>query len=154
MYDNVPINQPVCRGSQDEIRVSKIHGGAILWYHLDCFAQVREDLKFLLPADKLPGFDTLSDADQSRVKTTLVEIQKKADNKTQVTPSEICSKVKNALPKLELDAEMLKVKKSQNETMYEYRDKLALLKPSALRKLMRANGLEFPEKAVSHTRSM
>lgn len=137
---------------QDNIRVCKIHGGVMLWYHLDCFAEVRDDLKFLIPAAKLRGLDLLTDADQSRVKDTLVEVVQKKDK---VSPDEICSKVKNALPKIELDEELLKLKKIQNEKMYEYRDQLSQLSKATLRKLMLENGLDFLDnETVRHSRTV
>lgn len=66
--------------SKDDVRVKKVvydtevgmkFGGQALWHHLECFAQIRNDLGWLEKGEMLPGFKALSAEDQKKVKTLL-----------------------------------------------------------------------------------
>lgn len=63
--------------SKDEVRIKKVahdtevgmrFGGQAVWYHVECFAQLRTELGWFESADKLPGFNTLSKEDQQIAK--------------------------------------------------------------------------------------
>lgn len=51
------------------------YGGLPLWHHLDCFAKLRNDLKFWSSGAKLSGFKSLGKEDQIKVEELLPEIQ-------------------------------------------------------------------------------
>lgn len=47
-----------------ETEVGKKYGGQDMWHHVTCFAKLRSELGYFESADKLPGFKSLSKADQ------------------------------------------------------------------------------------------
>lgn len=74
-----------CRGCElkimkDQIRVRKTvydtevgmkYGGQALWHHVECFAQLRQELGWLDKGSNLPGFNTLKADDKKLVEKTL-----------------------------------------------------------------------------------
>lgn len=69
---------------QGELRVAKKdyesedarkYGGIDLWHHLECFAQVRQELEFWESGSQLPGFKSLLKEDQAKVEETLPKIE-------------------------------------------------------------------------------
>lgn len=74
-------SRATCRGCEqkimkEEIRISKKdfetdvgkrYGGQDMWHHVTCFAKMRSELGYFESGNKLPGFKTLSKADQAEV---------------------------------------------------------------------------------------
>lgn len=52
-------------------------GGINRWYHLECFAKLRQDLEFLGPASTLSGFLNLKAEDKINLKNLLPDISVK-----------------------------------------------------------------------------
>lgn len=82
------------------------------WRHVDCFVKVRLDLDFPDAADKLPGFQTLSDEDQKMVSDKIGQlgIKRKAEEVPDV-PTKKLSKEDKRL-------------KAQSDLLFDIRDKL------------------------------
>lgn len=62
---------------KDEVRIKKMahdteigmkFGGQAIWHHVECFAQLRTELKWFETAEKLPGFQDLSKEDKENTK--------------------------------------------------------------------------------------
>lgn len=60
-----------------ELRIKKVahdtevamkFGGQAIWYHVECFAQLRTELGWFESGEKLPGFRSLSQEDKATVK--------------------------------------------------------------------------------------
>lgn len=79
-----------CRGcelkiNKDEVRVCKTvydtevgmkYGGQKLWHHLECFAQIRNDLGWLDTGENLPGYKQLKAEEKNKVKQLLPLVHK------------------------------------------------------------------------------
>lgn len=71
----------ICRGCdlkilKDEIRIRKTvydtevgmkYGGQAMWHHVECFAQLRQELGWLDSGANLPGYKTLKSEDKNIV---------------------------------------------------------------------------------------
>ncbi|XP_039233262.1 poly [ADP-ribose] polymerase isoform X7 [Drosophila yakuba] len=78
-------SRSTCRGCEQKIikdlvrlrktvydtEVGMKYGGQPLWYHLDCFAQLRSELGWFDSGDNMPGIKSLADDDQAEVKNAL-----------------------------------------------------------------------------------
>lgn len=83
-----------CRGcelkiNKDEVRVCKTvydtevgmkYGGQKLWHHLECFAQIRNDLGWLDTGENLPGYKQLKAEEKKKVKQLLPLVNKSVLN--------------------------------------------------------------------------
>lgn len=65
---------------KDQIRVRKTvfdtevgmkFGGQALWHHVECFAQIREELGWFDTGENLPGFESIKDDDKADIKKAL-----------------------------------------------------------------------------------
>ncbi|GBM00807.1 Poly [ADP-ribose] polymerase 1 [Araneus ventricosus] len=74
-------SRSICRSCEQkitkgEVRISKLdddpmkkhYGPSLLWYHVDCFIQRKQQIGFIDSADKLPGYNALTNADQEILK--------------------------------------------------------------------------------------
>ncbi|XP_032579283.1 poly [ADP-ribose] polymerase isoform X4 [Drosophila sechellia] len=78
-------SRSTCRGceqkiSKDLVRLRKTvydtevgmkYGGQPLWHHLECFAQLRSELGWFASGEDMPGFQSLADDDQAKVKNAI-----------------------------------------------------------------------------------
>ncbi|XP_043248325.1 poly [ADP-ribose] polymerase [Colletes gigas] len=140
-------NKSLCRGCEerivkDEIRISKKDfesqearrfGGMDRWYHLECFAKLREELQFYEGGDILPGIADLSKDDQKTVKSTLPKI--KSDSAPPI------KKIKDE-PE---DVEDAKKMEKQNNEIFKVRDMISSMKKDDLIALLKKNEQEVPE---------
>lgn len=138
----------MCRGCEqkilkDEIRISKKdfdsevgkkYGGQDLWHHVTCFAQIRSDLAYFESGDKLPGFKTLSNEDQAKVKQQVPAIKQ-----------EDIPEVKKIKTEDSVDGnlKMEEEYREQNKIMFKYRDHLnEQLNKKEFHELLEYNGQE------------
>lgn len=127
---------------QKEIRVSKKDyesenakrfGGIDRWYHLECFAKVRQDVEFYESGDMLPGKEDLSKDDLKKVKEVLPKI------KSEDVPP--VKKIKNEPEDAAEEAEL----KKQNDALFAIKDTLSSIKKADLIAMLEANEQHVPE---------
>ncbi|XP_024936597.1 poly [ADP-ribose] polymerase isoform X2 [Cephus cinctus] len=110
------------------------YGGIDRWYHLECFAKLRDELQFFVSGNTLPGTDSLSKEDQGTLIKTLPKI--KGEN---IPPS--VKKIKNEPD----DEEEEKLLKEQNVKIFKMRDELSKLNKDNLIMLLQENHQGIPE---------
>ncbi|GLV34377.1 Poly-(ADP-ribose) polymerase [Carabus blaptoides fortunei] len=98
----------------EEVRVSKKFKKQ-LWYHLNCFAKIHEDLDYLESGNKLSGFDQLSEKDQINVETLLPGVAEVPKKKQRLSDEH---SGQNLLSKKD------KKMKEQTNIMHKYREDL------------------------------
>ncbi|XP_057321273.1 poly [ADP-ribose] polymerase-like [Microplitis mediator] len=140
-------NRSVCVGCEtpiikDNIRVSKkdydsekaVKFGSIdRWHHLECFAQIRNELEFFVAGNNLPGFKTLKKEDQDLVKKTLPAIKE--------TGAPAVKKVKEE----PVDSAEEKIMKKQNKKLFDTIDKLKVVKKKDMIEILQHNNQFVPD---------
>lgn len=143
----------ICRGCEAKIakgavRISKKDyesenakrfGPVDRWYHLQCFANNRDELEFFASGTIIPGFGSLSIEDQDMAKKLIPEIQGKGTKRSSETSEGASKKAKTDNKKEE------KLLKAQNKLIFEYRDKLQQqLNKKQLQLILEHNEQEIP----------
>ncbi|OAD52149.1 Poly [ADP-ribose] polymerase [Eufriesea mexicana] len=140
-------NKSTCKACEErivkgEIRISKKdfeseqgrrYGGIDRWYHLECFAKIRESLDFYESGDAIPGNEDLSKDDKKKIKTVLPKM--KSDDAPPI------KKIKEE-PE---DAEEEKEMKKQNDELFAVRDILSSIKKPDLIAMLEKNEQHIPE---------
>lgn len=112
-------NRAQCGGcpakiAKGEIRVAKkdyesdkakMFGGFDQWHHLNCFVQLRNKLEFTESGSRLPGFNTLSPADQQIVSTSLPSLSGQDNGPTPAKKAKVKSETSETKVKVEPDSE-------------------------------------------------
>ncbi|KAL5288318.1 PARP1 family protein [Megaselia abdita] len=120
-----------CRGCEqkilkDTLRIRKTvydtevgmkYGGQPLWHHVECFAQVRNDLGWFASGQDLPGFKSLSKDDQDIVKKAIPVI------KSEDVPDAKKPKLEKKDPdELKKEKEDESLYKKQMDMFFKFRD--------------------------------
>ncbi|XP_034943487.1 poly [ADP-ribose] polymerase [Chelonus insularis] len=141
-------NRSQCVGCEapiikDNVRVSKKDyesekavkfGGLDRWYHLECFAQLRNDLEFFGAGNKLPGFKTLKSEDQSLVNKQLPAIK-----------GEDLPPASKKVKKESVDPAEEKLMIKQNDKLFKMRDQLKALTKHEVTEILVYNHQFIPE---------
>lgn len=112
--------------AKDQLRIRKTvydtevgmkFGGQALWHHVDCFAEIRNDLGWFAGGQEIPGYKSLSKDEQDVVKKALPVI------KSQDVPDAKKPKLEKKDPEeLKIDKENESLCKKQMETFFKFRD--------------------------------
>lgn len=103
------------------------------WYHLECFAQIRNELEFFAAGNNLPCFKTLKKEDQDLVKKTLPAIKE--------TGAPAVKKVKEE----PVDSAEEKVMKKQNKKLFDTIDQLKVVKKKDMIEMLQHNNQFIPD---------
>lgn len=137
----------MCRGCEEKIiknetRISKKdyeseearrYGGLDRWYHVECFAKLRADLKYYGGGDELSGAKQLSKEDCASLKAALPKM-------TQGDMPPPPKKIKDE-PE---DTEEAKLMKKQNKELYAIKDQISSLDKKEMIALLEKNHQEIP----------
>ncbi|XP_068632575.1 poly [ADP-ribose] polymerase-like [Battus philenor] len=127
---------------KNEIRISKSkydprYGDSLMWYHVQCFIDKREDLMFFANGKDIPGFDNLKPEDQKIISDQI----KKVEN------DYIIKRLKrNSLNEIstEENEELTEKMLEQSKLFCSYRNDLSSLTKSELHELLRENNQDLP----------
>ncbi|XP_043656908.1 poly [ADP-ribose] polymerase isoform X2 [Drosophila teissieri] len=142
-------SRSTCRGceqkiNKDLIRLRKTvydtevgmkYGGQPLWYHLDCFTQLRSELGWFDSGDNVPGFKSLADDDQAEVKNALPAIKSEELPETK--------RAKTELSDTNEEMEKNQHLKDQSDAYFKFRDDVKnIMKKKDIDILLKSNNQE------------
>lgn len=113
-------------------------GGQPLWHHVDCFANLRDELGYYETGTKLPGYQSLAKADQKTVEAALPAVTDVPSKKVKKEGLDEVDSKENAETEKEI--------KKQNKALFKLRDKLKdnLTKPNLI-SILEKNDQDIPE---------
>ncbi|KAJ0180031.1 hypothetical protein K1T71_004622 [Dendrolimus kikuchii] len=131
---------------KDEVRICKVvydtevgskYGGQPLWHHVKCFAEEKDTLLYFAGGENLPGFNTLTKADQEMVKAAIKPL--KSD---EVPVKKLKSEPKDA-EELKEDKKKEKIIEKQTKLFHKHRETLSGLEKPVLDRLLQENSQEI-----------
>ncbi|XP_032579279.1 poly [ADP-ribose] polymerase isoform X1 [Drosophila sechellia] len=139
-------SRSTCRGceqkiSKDLVRLRKTvydtevgmkYGGQPLWHHLECFAQLRSELGWFASGEDMPGFQSLADDDQAKVKNAIPPIKSEGIPDTK--------RAKMELSDTNEEGEKEQRLKDQNDAYFRFRDDIKnIMKKKDIDILLKSN---------------
>lgn len=127
---------------KNEIRISKSkydprYGDCLMWYHLKCFVDTREDLMFFATGKDIPGFENLRSDDQAMIMEKIAIVDDDFIVKKIKTHS-------NNGDDTVVDEELQDKLTVQSKAFDAYRNDLKDLKKNEIQALLEENDLDLP----------